>query len=117
MARIGSDSRSVVVEHQRAADMLAHNTAPMHNLTAEQYAKIGEIAKRPLCDEAKLQAALREVGNLTACDFAVALQISVPHARLSELRKAGVPVMPVGWVRQLWGTRTRVLKLYSLGGG
>ncbi len=116
MARRGIDSRGIVIERQRSADMLARKTAPAHELTPAQRRKLRDIAARLACDENKVQAALREVGRLTACDLALELQISDPHARLSELRKAGAPVHSVGWVRQPWGSgRPRTLKLYALG--
>lgn len=110
------DSRSIVNQRQCAAEAMAKVNATTHDLTPDQRHKLREIAGRVTCDEAKLLTALREVGSLTAADLSHGLRITAPHARICEMRKSGVPIIGVGWVRQPWGSgRPRTLKLYRIG--
>lgn len=109
------DSRALVAARLRAAEALDREDARPHSLTDDQRRRLRELAARPIGDEAKVMTALRDVGELTSCDLSLSLRISAPHARISELRRAGAPIVAVGWVRQPWGSgRDRVLKLYAI---
>lgn len=111
-----ADSRAFVIERQRQAEARARAEAAPHALTPADRRKLWRIAAKPISDEAKIIEAFRVVPCLTATDLALDLLIGSPHPRISELRRAGVPIERIGCVRQPWGHGfPRPVALYAMG--
>lgn len=113
-----ADSRTRVIQAQRQAEARACAEAPLHALTPVDRRKLWQIADKPISDEQKIIQAFHAVPRLTATDLALDLLVGSPHPRISELRRAGVPIATVGRVRQPWGRGfARPVALYELAEG
>lgn len=109
---VSSDSRSLIVEQRRAQDRAQQ--LPLHATSAQRAKLLRELELRYPCQEQRILAALR-LGDFTSEELGPGLGVSDQHARLNGLRRAGLPIIDLGFVSQhLRCGRTAPRKLYRL---
>ena len=107
------DSRSQVVAAAKLRERAAQQSAPLYVATASRVAELRRIAQTVYTHDERIKGALR-TGWLTAEEIAAHLDSREPHARLSGLRAAGVPIAS-RWVKTPTTTgNTRRVRAYAL---
>ena len=111
-AQLLPDSRTTVVQRQRAAEKAA---APLYVTSPARAAELREIAAKTRDHQERIRKALA-TGELTAPEAVRLLDTLQPHARLCELRQSGRAILP-RWVLAVTAHgHTRRVKAYSLAG-
>ena len=91
------DSRSVVAAAQRAREKAERDAAPLHSASPARVSELRRLAQAYPDHGARVLAALRGDWT-TAAEIERHLDSLVPHARLSAIRAAGLPLQ-ARWVR------------------